>query len=140
VQEAYNAPRNQVVLQGGVQPHPLKASSSIGRAFVSKTNGCGFKSCLACRQATPLYVGRRFSRKKLKEFILAEKAKSKKVNPITGFFRETTGELKKVTWPTWPEARQLTGLVLLVMVVIGIILGLTDAGAHGLLNLLLAIK
>jgi len=71
---------------------------------------------------------------------LAEKAKSKKVNPITAFFRETAGELRKVTWPTWPEARQLTGLVLVVMILIGVILGLTDAGAHGLLNLLLGIK
>ena len=71
---------------------------------------------------------------------MAEKAKSKKVNPIVAFFRETSGELRKVSWPTWPEARQLTGLVLLVMVIIGVILGLTDAGAHGLLNLLLGIK
>lgn len=71
---------------------------------------------------------------------MAEKAKSKKVNPFTAFFRETSGELRKVTWPTWPEARQLTLLVLLVMVIIGVILGLTDAGAHGLINLLLGIK
>ena len=71
---------------------------------------------------------------------MAEKAKSKKANPIVAFFRETSGELRKVSWPTWPEARQLTGLVLLVMVTIGLILGLTDAGAHGLLNLLLGIK
>ena len=28
------------------------------------------------------------------------------------FFRETAGELRKVSWPTWPEARQLTLLVL----------------------------
>jgi preprotein translocase subunit SecE len=76
----------------------------------------------------------------LKEFILAEKAKSKKANPIIAFFRETAGELRKVSWPTWPEARQLTGLVLLVMAIIGVILGLTDAGAHWLLNLLLDIS
>lgn len=32
-----------------------KASSSIGRALVSKTSGCGFKSCLAClKKTTPL--------------------------------------------------------------------------------------
>ena len=71
---------------------------------------------------------------------MAEKAKSKKANPIVAFFRETAGELRKVSWPTWPEARQLTGLVLLVMVIIGVILGLTDAGAHWLLNLLLDIS
>jgi len=70
---------------------------------------------------------------------LAEKAKSKKANPIVAFFRETIGELRKVSWPTQREAMQLTGLVIVVMLVIGIILGLTDAGAHGLLNLLLEI-
>ena len=71
---------------------------------------------------------------------MAEKAKSKKVNTIVEFFRETAGELRKVSWPTWPEARQLTGLVLLVMAAVGVILGLTDAGAHWLLNLLLGIS
>ena len=70
---------------------------------------------------------------------MAEKDKSRKPNAIQSFFRETTGELRKVSWPTWPEALQLTGLVLLVMVVMGIILGLTDGGAHALLNLLLGL-
>jgi preprotein translocase subunit SecE len=70
---------------------------------------------------------------------LAEKDKSKKPNAIQLFFRETTGELRKVSWPTWPEARQLTVLVLAVMVVMGIILGITDAGARGLLNLMLGL-
>jgi preprotein translocase subunit SecE len=71
---------------------------------------------------------------------LAEKAKSRKTNPITVFFRETVGEIRKVTWPTWPEARQLTILVIVVMVLVGLILGFTDAGAHKVLNLLLGIK
>lgn len=70
---------------------------------------------------------------------MAEKDKSKKSNAIQSFFRETTGELKKVSWPTWPEAWQLTRLVLLVMVVIGLVLAAVDAGAHGLLNLMLGI-
>jgi preprotein translocase subunit SecE len=55
------------------------------------------------------------------------------------FFRETAGELRKVSWPTWPEVRQLTIIVLAVMVVMGAILGLTDGGANRLLNLLLGI-
>jgi preprotein translocase subunit SecE len=67
---------------------------------------------------------------------VAEKDR-RKSNPIQSFFRETAGELRKVSWPTWPEARQLTGLVLLVMVVMGIILGVTDAGARALLNFIL---
>ncbi|MBK9928130.1 MAG: preprotein translocase subunit SecE [Anaerolineales bacterium] len=68
---------------------------------------------------------------------MAEKAKSKKTNPVQAYFRETFGELRKVSWPTWPEARQLTLLVILVMVVVGIILGSTDALAHYLLGLLI---
>ena len=70
---------------------------------------------------------------------MAEKDKSKKPNTIQSFFRETTGELRKVSWPTWPEARQLTLLVLLVMVVMGALLGITDAGARGILNLILGL-
>jgi preprotein translocase subunit SecE len=68
---------------------------------------------------------------------LADKAKGKKSNPIQSFFRETTGELRKVSWPTRREAMQLTGLVILVMLAVGAILGLTDAAARGLLTMLL---
>ena len=68
---------------------------------------------------------------------MAEKDRGKKPNSIQSFFRETAGELRKVSWPTWPEARQLTLLVLAVMVVMGIILGITDTGARAILNLIL---
>ena len=68
---------------------------------------------------------------------MAVKAKNKKPNVVQAFFRETTGELRKVSWPTWTEARQLTGLVIIVMIFVGIILGLTDGAARGLLALLI---
>ena len=67
------------------------------------------------------------------------KAKTNKPNAVTAFFRETSGELRKVSWPTWPEVRQLTLLVLAVMFVMGVILGLTDGGARQLLNLLFGV-
>jgi preprotein translocase subunit SecE len=72
---------------------------------------------------------------------LAEKAKKvkKQENAIQRYFRETTGELRKVSWPTWPEARRLTGLVLLVMLVVGLFLAGVDFLAGELLNLILAI-
>ena len=70
---------------------------------------------------------------------MAEKDKNKKPNTIQSFFRETNGELRKVSWPTWPEARQLTLLVLAVMVAMGVLLGLTDGAARSLLNLMLGI-
>ncbi|MBI2333524.1 MAG: preprotein translocase subunit SecE [Chloroflexi bacterium] len=70
---------------------------------------------------------------------MAEKAKKvkKQENAIQRYFRETTGELRKVSWPTWPEARRLTLLVLLVMVVVGLFLAGVDALAAELLNLIL---
>ena len=71
---------------------------------------------------------------------MADKDRGKKPNAIRSFFRETSGELRKVSWPTWPEARQLTLLVLAVMVVMGAILGLTDVGARALLNLILGLS
>ena len=70
---------------------------------------------------------------------MAVKEKGKKPNTIQSFFRETAGELRKVTWPTWPEVRQLTLIVLAVMIAMGLLLGVTDAGARGLLNLILGL-
>ncbi len=71
---------------------------------------------------------------------MAEKDKSRKPNVIQAFFRETVGELKKVSWPSRREVMQLTVIVLVVMVAMGAILGLTDGGAHLLLNLILGIS
>ena len=68
---------------------------------------------------------------------MAEKAK--KQNAIQNFFRETVGELRKVSWPTWPEARRLTILVLIVMAAMGIYLSLVDRIAGQLLNLVLGL-
>ena len=42
------------------------------------------------------------------------------------FFTNIIAELKKVTWPTRKEAMYLTGLVLLVSVVMGLVLGGLD--------------
>ena len=62
-----------------------------------------------------------------------------KPNAIQVYITQTSGELRKVSWPTWPEARQLTILVIIVMVVIGIFLGVVDWGANLLLNFVLGI-
>ena len=48
-------------------------------------------------------------------------------DPILRYFRETWAELKKVRWPTWLEARNLTLIVLAVTVGMALILGLLDA-------------
>ena len=48
------------------------------------------------------------------------------IQRIQRFWRETIGELRKVTWPTPPEAWKMTRLVLIVMVMMALILGLLD--------------
>ncbi len=55
--------------------------------------------------------------------------KSKRENAIQRFFRETIGELRRVHWPTWPEARRLTIIVICVLVLMAAFLGLVDEGA-----------
>ena len=52
--------------------------------------------------------------------------KPKRENAIRRFFRETVGELRKVHWPTWPEARRLTIIVIVVLVIMAVFLGLVD--------------
>ncbi len=45
---------------------------------------------------------------------------------IARLFRETIGELRKVSWPTWNEARNLTIVVLVVIFAMAFSLGLLD--------------
>ncbi|HNR02976.1 MAG TPA: preprotein translocase subunit SecE [Anaerolineaceae bacterium] len=52
--------------------------------------------------------------------------KIRKENRIKRWWRETIGELRKVTWPTPREAWRLTKIVLLVMIIMGVILGGLD--------------
>ena len=69
---------------------------------------------------------------------MAIKRASKKQNRIQRFTRETVGELKKVSWPTPKEARHLTGIVIVVLVIMAFYLGIVVDGLAGrLLNLML---
>jgi preprotein translocase subunit SecE len=45
---------------------------------------------------------------------------------IEKFFQETVGELRKVSWPSRPEAIRLTEIVIIVIGVMSIILGGLD--------------
>lgn len=58
--------------------------------------------------------------------VLVKGEKEKKPNAIAHFWRETIGELRKVNWPTIPDARRLTYIVLAVMVAMAILLGVLD--------------
>jgi preprotein translocase subunit SecE len=52
---------------------------------------------------------------------------SRQPNFLVRFINETTGELRKVTWPTRDEALRLTAVVLAVMIASSIFLGAIDA-------------
>ena len=61
---------------------------------------------------------------------MADKKKEEKEFKQPNFFvrwwRETIGELRKVSWPTLPEARRLTIIVIITMVATGAFLGFLD--------------
>lgn len=72
---------------------------------------------------------------------MAEKVEEKvvkKPNTIQKWFRETLGELRKVSWPTPREAWRLTLIVVATMFATSISLGLLDWVFSRLVALLVA--
>lgn len=63
--------------------------------------------------------------------------KPKLIGRISRWWRETIGELRKVSWPTPPEAWRLTKIVLAVMFLMAVVLGLLDFVFSGLIRLIL---
>ena len=47
-------------------------------------------------------------------------------NALQKYFRETVGELRKVSWPSRQEATNLTGIVLVVILVLSTFLWILD--------------
>ena len=50
----------------------------------------------------------------------------KKPNAVSRWWRETIGELRKVSWPTRQEAWRLTKIVMVVMAFMSVLLGVLD--------------
>src|SRR6056297_1834439 len=84
----------------------------IGRASVSKTECCGFESCLAC-----FALGRRSFLKYVEEQL---------VKKFVAFFQNSYAELKKVTWPSREEVGSSTRVVLISVAIFAAILGILD--------------
>ena len=57
--------------------------------------------------------------------------------PVAKFLKETRRELSKVTWPTRDEIIQMTSLVILVSLAVGIYIGALDLGFSKLLETML---
>jgi preprotein translocase subunit SecE len=58
------------------------------------------------------------------------------VKRLRRFIDEAWSELKKVTWPTGQQTRNLTVLVFAVSLVVGIYITVLDAAFQGLIGLL----
>jgi len=64
--------------------------------------------------------------------------KVKKPNAIRKWYKETIGELRKVSWPTPQEAWRLTVIVIMTMIATSFALGLLDWVFSRLIALLVA--
>jgi preprotein translocase subunit SecE len=56
---------------------------------------------------------------------------------IGRLFQETIGELRKVSWPSGPEARSMTILVIAVIMAMALFLGLLDVAYTQIFKLIL---
>ena len=62
----------------------------------------------------------------------------KRNNAVANYISETIAELKKVTWLSRRDLFYLSGLVLLVSVVVGVVLGVIDFGFSELIRWLIS--
>jgi preprotein translocase subunit SecE len=65
------------------------------------------------------------------------KVSRKPENALQRYFRETIGELRKVSWPTRQEATSLTIVVLIVIAIMSAFLGALDFIYSGFFGLIL---
>jgi len=70
--------------------------------------------------------------------VAKNKQTRKQPNAIQRYYRETVGELRKVSWPTRQEAINLTGITLLVVVTMSAFLGMLDYLFNQLFALILS--
>ena len=68
-----------------------------------------------------------------------EKSQPRQPNRIVRWYRETIGELRKVSWPTPQEAWRLTYIVIIVMLATSLFLGALDFIFSRLVGLLVSI-
>ncbi len=56
---------------------------------------------------------------------------------VRRFTDETVDELKKVTWPDWPQLKNATLVILVFMVIVAFIIWVMDLTVSGLLDLII---
>ena len=68
-----------------------------------------------------------------------KKTGKKQQNVVQRYIRETSGELRKVSWPSREEATHLSIIVIITMIFMGAFLSVVSAASSELLNLLFGI-
>jgi len=53
------------------------------------------------------------------------------------FTTEVVAEIKKVTWPDWPQLKQWTIVVIIFVVIVSAIIWLMDLGVRGVLGVIM---
>lgn len=53
------------------------------------------------------------------------------------FFAEVIDEIKKVTWPDWPQLKNATLVILVFVLIVAGIIWVMDLGVRGLLGLIM---
>ena len=75
--------------------------------------------------------------KKVKKVVKKDSKKVGLIKTITDFFKSVGFELKKVTWPTKPELRQHTSVVLGIVLIMTVLVWAIDSGLGGILSLII---
>jgi len=56
------------------------------------------------------------------------------VTTVRDFFTEVVDEIKKVTWPDWPQLKNATLVILVFVLIVAAIIWIMDLGVRGLLG------
>ncbi len=51
-----------------------------------------------------------------------------------GFIIEVTDEMKKVTWPDWPQLKESTTVIVAIVTTVALLIFLKDQGVRGALG------
>jgi preprotein translocase subunit SecE len=59
------------------------------------------------------------------------------VTKTRDFFTEVVDELKKVTWPDWPQLKNATLVILVFVLIVAAIIWVMDLGVRGVLGVIM---
>ena len=55
------------------------------------------------------------------------------------FLSETVEEIKKVTWPDWPQLKNATFVIIVFILLVSLIIWLMDVSVRGILDFILGL-